>query len=232
MSKKYTVIELRKICKSKGIKGYSKLKKAELMKHCLKSISKKPKSISKKPKKIVKKKKSLPKRKKRVLPSFVKRANKRSSHTVLDKDVLGIITGYAKEDEITKYRRKQIKEAKNKLDKLLKNKRDFDKEIKENNYKIAVYILKKKNGKLSQEEEIIHHKLYNAGIKIESDRSKYIREKSKYQALLKTGKQLQKASIKELKGWAKIMKVPVKLTKTKKSKILSAINKVVDELNI
>jgi len=37
MSKKYTVAELKKICKEKGIKGYSKLKKAELMKHCLKT---------------------------------------------------------------------------------------------------------------------------------------------------------------------------------------------------
>jgi hypothetical protein len=41
MSKKYTVIQLKKICKEKGIKGYSKMKKAELMKHCLdkKSVS-------------------------------------------------------------------------------------------------------------------------------------------------------------------------------------------------
>lgn len=36
MDKKYTVIELRKICKEIGIKGYSKMKKEELMKHCLK----------------------------------------------------------------------------------------------------------------------------------------------------------------------------------------------------
>lgn len=35
MNKKYTVVELRKICKNKGIKGYSKMKKAELMKYCL-----------------------------------------------------------------------------------------------------------------------------------------------------------------------------------------------------
>ena len=35
MSAKYTVVELRKICKSKGIKGYSKMKKAELLKHCV-----------------------------------------------------------------------------------------------------------------------------------------------------------------------------------------------------
>ncbi len=59
MSKKYTVVELKKICKSKGIKGYSKMKKAELMKHCLKSKSpakSPPKKISKK--KIVKKPKT------------------------------------------------------------------------------------------------------------------------------------------------------------------------------
>lgn len=36
MSKKYTVKELKKICKEKGIKGYSKLRKAELLKYCLK----------------------------------------------------------------------------------------------------------------------------------------------------------------------------------------------------
>jgi DNA ligase-1 len=34
MFKKYTVIELRKICKKKGIKGYSKMKKDELINHC------------------------------------------------------------------------------------------------------------------------------------------------------------------------------------------------------
>ena len=33
--KKYTIPQLIKICKSKGIKGYSKMRKAELMKHCL-----------------------------------------------------------------------------------------------------------------------------------------------------------------------------------------------------
>ncbi len=54
---KYTVAELKKICKSKGIKGYSKMKKAELMKHCLKSKSPA--------------KKKTPKKKKRVLPKFV-----------------------------------------------------------------------------------------------------------------------------------------------------------------
>ena len=41
---KYTVVQLRKICKEKGIKGYSKLKKAELLKHCL---GEKPVSIKK-----------------------------------------------------------------------------------------------------------------------------------------------------------------------------------------
>ena len=36
MSKKYTVVELKKICKTKGISGYSKMKKEELIKHCVK----------------------------------------------------------------------------------------------------------------------------------------------------------------------------------------------------
>lgn len=30
----YTVVQLKKICKNKGIKGYSKMKKAELIKYC------------------------------------------------------------------------------------------------------------------------------------------------------------------------------------------------------
>ena len=34
-NKKYTVIELKKICKDKGIKKYSQLKKKELIKKCL-----------------------------------------------------------------------------------------------------------------------------------------------------------------------------------------------------
>jgi len=34
MSQKYTVVELRKLCKEKGLKGYSKMKKDELMKLC------------------------------------------------------------------------------------------------------------------------------------------------------------------------------------------------------
>jgi hypothetical protein len=38
-----TVKELRKICKEKGIKGYSKLKKAELIKLCMSSNPKTPK---------------------------------------------------------------------------------------------------------------------------------------------------------------------------------------------
>lgn len=37
-SKKYTVKELRIICKNKGIKGYSKLRKAELEIKCLNNI--------------------------------------------------------------------------------------------------------------------------------------------------------------------------------------------------
>lgn len=42
MSIKYTVVELRKICKSKGIRGYSKMKKDELIKVCLGEIKKTP----------------------------------------------------------------------------------------------------------------------------------------------------------------------------------------------
>ncbi len=47
MFKKYTVKELKQICREKGIKGYSKLRKAELMKHCLENIEKKkiPKKV-------------------------------------------------------------------------------------------------------------------------------------------------------------------------------------------
>lgn len=47
MSKNYTVVQLTKICKEKGIKGYSKLNKAQLMKQCLDSktpVKKTPKS--------------------------------------------------------------------------------------------------------------------------------------------------------------------------------------------
>ena len=57
MSKKITVVELKKICKRKGIKGYSKMKKATLLKHCKKSPSpkkpspKKPSPAKKSPKK-------------------------------------------------------------------------------------------------------------------------------------------------------------------------------------
>ena len=39
--KKYTVIELKKMCKDKGIKGYSKLRKKELMKKCLDGLPQK-----------------------------------------------------------------------------------------------------------------------------------------------------------------------------------------------
>ena len=48
--KKMTVTELKKICKSKGVKGYSKMKKAELVKVCLKTMSptKKTKTPAKK----------------------------------------------------------------------------------------------------------------------------------------------------------------------------------------
>jgi hypothetical protein len=48
MSKKYTVVELKKICKSKGIKGYGKMRKAELLKVCLKiNKSKTPNKLEK-----------------------------------------------------------------------------------------------------------------------------------------------------------------------------------------
>jgi hypothetical protein len=59
MSKNYTVVELKKICKDKGIKGYSKMRKAELMKHCLekKSIKKTPVKKTVVKKKVVKKNK-------------------------------------------------------------------------------------------------------------------------------------------------------------------------------
>lgn len=36
---KYTVIQLKKICKEKGIKGYSKMRKAELIKYCVEELS-------------------------------------------------------------------------------------------------------------------------------------------------------------------------------------------------
>jgi len=49
-----TVVELKKICKEKGIKGYSKMRKSELLKICLKKTSTK-KPIKKR--KIVKKSK-------------------------------------------------------------------------------------------------------------------------------------------------------------------------------
>ena len=57
MTTKYTVAELKKICKNNGIKGYSKMKKAELMTHCLNDNSQIPNS-KKIVKKIIKKKKS------------------------------------------------------------------------------------------------------------------------------------------------------------------------------
>jgi len=47
MSKNYTVVQLVKICKEKGIKGYSNMNKSQLMKHCLGSktpVKKTPKS--------------------------------------------------------------------------------------------------------------------------------------------------------------------------------------------
>ncbi len=197
MSRKYTVVELKKICKTKGIKGYSRMKKAELMKHCLK------KTPSPQKKKIVKKKKSPKKRS--------------SPRGVLDSDVMGIITGFAKEDESMKKRRVILKEASKKLKKHIKDKRDFNKEITDNNKKI------------NQTDE---HKYYLLGHKLEFERTKYERIKKKYQALVKTKKQLQKASLTELREWAKAMKVPIKLTKTKKAKILAAVNEMAEELGI
>tara|TARA_B100001971_G_C18106058_1_gene491563 strand:- start:52 stop:930 length:879 start_codon:yes stop_codon:yes gene_type:complete len=58
--KKYTVIELKKMCKHKGIKGYSKLRKKELMKKCLglpppsETPKKKKKRLTEKYKKTIK----------------------------------------------------------------------------------------------------------------------------------------------------------------------------------
>ncbi len=79
MSKKYTVIKLKKICKSKGIKGYSKMKKAELMKHCLQKTPVKKSPLKKKvPKKKALKKKVLKKKalKKKVLKKKAKISTK------------------------------------------------------------------------------------------------------------------------------------------------------------
>ena len=61
MLKKISIVELKKICKKNGIKGYSKMKKAELEKVCLKLVSsKKQDKIKKqKSKKIETKKTSL-----------------------------------------------------------------------------------------------------------------------------------------------------------------------------
>lgn len=55
-----TVLELRKICKAKKIKGYSKLRKAELIKKCLGS----PKNPT--PKKSIKRPPRKPTKKKRL----------------------------------------------------------------------------------------------------------------------------------------------------------------------
>ena len=115
-SKKYTVVELKKICKSKGIKGYSKMNKAELMKLCLKS--------------------KTPARKKRVLPKFVtgkspkvskkvskkvpkKKVQKKKSPGVksitraLPKDIRNIVKEQVRGKEYLKYKKtyKDLSEA-------------------------------------------------------------------------------------------------------------------------
>ena len=59
MSKKLTVVQIKKICKEKGIKGYSKMKKAELEKVCLGKSPVKKESV-KKTKKTKKTKKGSP----------------------------------------------------------------------------------------------------------------------------------------------------------------------------
>jgi DNA ligase-1 len=67
---KHTVVELRKICKEKGIKGYSKLKKSELIKLCL--TPSKPKTPTPKPKTPTPKSKT-PTSKPKITSSQIKR---------------------------------------------------------------------------------------------------------------------------------------------------------------
>lgn len=94
MSKKYTVAELKKICKEKGIKGYGKLKKEQLMKHCLKEKTPAKKTpVKKTPAK------KTPVKKSPSVKSIVKK---------MPKDLKGIIKGMVKDVEITDEKRETL----------------------------------------------------------------------------------------------------------------------------
>ncbi len=114
MSKKYTVVELKKICKSKGIKGYSKLRKAELMKHCLKSKSPAKKSPPKKiKKKIVKKKKP----KKKIIKKIPINKKNMDSLKSIQTSVRRIVSKYSDKspDLIIKDATKRLKDQDDKI---------------------------------------------------------------------------------------------------------------------
>jgi 2-iminoacetate synthase ThiH len=165
-----TVAELKKKAKSMKLRGYSKLKKQELIDFIYKNKKKTP--------------------------------TKTSPQTILNKDVLGIIMDYA-EDKLNDDRRKQIKYAKKNLEKHLKKKDDFT-------------LLKLRS------KGLMYYQIID-------NINKYNRKTRELVALSKTREQLQKASVKELREWIKVLKVG-QVGRLKKPVLLKMVNKTLDEL--